>query len=78
MYKQRTNSKQTTSLIELKVYHNKIRTESYSKNIMNQTRKDVDFDEMKHVVEDELTAECLLAAALWRLLFGMPLKKTNE
>ena len=46
MYKQRTNSKETISLIELKVYHSKIRRiESYSRYIMNLKRIVVEFED---------------------------------
>jgi len=55
MYKQRTNSKETISLIELKVYHSKIRrTESYSRYIMNLKSIVVELDETNNISEDEL------------------------
>ena len=55
MYKQRTNSDKTISLIELKVYHNKIRrTESYPRYIMNLKRIVVETDSTKNIFEDEL------------------------
>ena len=55
MYKQRTNSEETISLIELKVYHYKIRrTERYSRYIMNLTRIVVETDSTKIILEDEL------------------------
>ena len=55
MYKQRTNSDKTISLIELKVYHNKIRrTESYSRYIMNLKHIVVETVSTKNIFEDEL------------------------
>jgi len=55
MHKQRTDSKETISLIELKVYHSKIRrTESYSRYIMNLKSIVVELDETNNISEDEL------------------------
>ena len=56
MYKQRTNSEKTISLIELKVYHNKIRrTESYSRYIVNLKCIVIETaDSTKNIFEDEL------------------------
>jgi hypothetical protein len=55
MYKQRTNSKETISLIELKVYHSKIRrTENYSRYIMKLKRIVVEFGETNNISKDEL------------------------
>ena len=55
VYKQRTHSKQTISLIELKVYHSKTRrTKSYSRYIINLKRIVVEFDETNNIFEDEL------------------------
>ena len=55
MYKQRTNSQRIISLIELKVYHSKIRrTESYSRYIVNLKRIVVEFDETNNISENEL------------------------
>ena len=54
MYKQRTNSKETISLIELKVYHSKIRrTESYSRYTMNLKRIVVEFGETINISKDD-------------------------
>jgi len=54
MYKQRTNSKATISLIELKVYHSKIRrTESYSRYTMNLKRIVVEFGETINISKDD-------------------------
>ena len=54
MYKQRTNSKATISLIELEVYHSKIRrTESYSRYTMNLKRIVVEFGETINISKDD-------------------------
>ena len=54
MYKQRTNSKETISLIELKVYYSKIRrTESYSRYTMNLKRIVVEFGETINISKDD-------------------------
>ena len=65
-------------MIELKVYHSKIRTESYSRYIMNLKPIAVEFGETNNMSEDELEIpwEQLGSAdhadPLWSCLLSLP------